>query len=152
MEYIHCRNHHKYTFSPKKNFPTQCAVKDLAEQHKEACKATACGSCKFKIDNVDSWDQKHRVGRLLQLFEGKTLRDIIKEKGWQTTSSPVTQDASNVPGNLSVKKNKPGRSITCVPRRFFLNGNRHTDGRTYERTDIRTDGRTLPLIEMRGRI
>ena len=36
--------------------------------------------------------------------------------------------------------NKPGRAIRCVPRRFFLNGN----GRTYGRTD--------PLIEMRGPI
>ena len=40
--------------------------------------------------------------------------------------------------------NKPGRAIRCVLRRFLLNANGPTD--------IRTEGRTSPHKEMRGRI
>ena len=42
-----------------------------------------CDICNLDLLEIDTWDTKHRYGRLEEYFDNKNLKELLDEYGWR---------------------------------------------------------------------
>ena len=90
------------TNSPNLNF-FQILYRASLTEHKNHCEVANCKNCTVIPEDSLNWDARFRYGNLASRYRGKTLRQIVFEKGWSSNSTtPGGQNQPNTKPFLSV--------------------------------------------------
>ena len=71
----------------------------IEDHHRDECNlqdSEVCASCALSTDEVDEWDKTHRAASILKMFNDKSIKEIIKDKGWTTS----VDETLVLPGNF----------------------------------------------------
>ena len=64
--------------------------REALRDHQATCKTELCPNCSIDESETHSWASKHRFGALAKKFDGKTLKEHLKEKNWLSNPWPTT--------------------------------------------------------------